>query len=374
MKIDKIELYSLELPYAGGVYELSGGREYRSFEGAFVRIETDTGLEGWGESTPFGTTYIAAHAAGARAGIAEIAPHLLGRDPRQVDRMGETMDAALLGHNHAKSAIDLALWDIFGKSVNLPVCELLGGSTARAMPVISSIYAGSPEDMRQRVQEHRQKGYLGHSIKIGALESEGGPALDAERIAASLADKKPGEFFLVDANGGLTPETALRLFRLLPDGLDFVLEAPCRSWRETRSIRARSPVPIILDELAQSDADIIDMVSSDVADGIGLKISKAGGLTPGRRHRDICVAAGATVSVQDTVGSTIAFAAIAHLGATVPERNLRCILDCRDMVTIATAEFDAPIVDAGVIVPSAPGLGITVDRSIFGEPERVWSA
>jgi len=374
MKIKKIELYQQDLPYSGGVYTLSGGREYRSFDASFVRIETDTGLEGWGESTPFGSTYIAAHALGARAGISEIAPYLLERDPRQVDRMNDAMDEALVGHNHAKSAIDLALWDVFGKSVNMPVCELLGGSTGQRLPVISSIYAGSPEDMRARVADHRARGYLGHSVKIGAMDHEGGPALDAERIAACLADRQPGEFFLVDANGGLTPETALRMLRMLPDGLDFVLEAPCRTWRETLSLRQRCPVPIAVDELVQLDEDVAQIAAQDLADGIGLKVSKAGGLTHGRRHRDICLASGLTMSVQDTVGSTIAFSAIAHLGATVPQRHLRCILDCRDMMSIETAQFDAPVEQGGVIVPDAPGLGITVNRDLMGDPLAKWEA
>ena len=87
------------------------------------------------------------------------------------------------------------------------------------MPLISSIHAGDPEDMRARVADHRARGYRGHSVKIGALDAEGGPALDAERIIASQADREPGEFFLVDANGGLTVESALRLFALLPQGL-----------------------------------------------------------------------------------------------------------------------------------------------------------
>ncbi|MBX2856220.1 MAG: hypothetical protein KTR21_14605 [Rhodobacteraceae bacterium] len=68
MKIKQIELYSLGLPYSGGVYRLSGGRDYRSFDATFVRLETDNGIEGWGESTPFESTYIASHAPGARAG------------------------------------------------------------------------------------------------------------------------------------------------------------------------------------------------------------------------------------------------------------------------------------------------------------------
>jgi L-alanine-DL-glutamate epimerase-like enolase superfamily enzyme len=373
MKIKTIELYQVELPYSGGVYLLSGGREYRSFDAAVVRIETDTGLEGWGESTPFGSTYIAAHARGARAGIEEIAPHLLGRDPRQVDRINDAMDEALVGHHHAKTALDIACWDVFGKSVDLPVCELLGGSTGVRMPTISSIYAGTPEEMRSRVARHRQMGYRGHSIKIGALDSEGGPALDAERIGACLADRRPGEFFLVDANGGMLPETALRMLRLLPPGLDFVLEAPCATWRETASLRKRCPVPIIMDELAELDGDVSRIVSEDIADGIGLKVSKAGGLTRGRRHRDICRAAGLTISVQDTVGSAIAFAGIVHLGATVPERNLRCILDCRDMVTLVVADFDAPVTAGGVLAPKAPGLGITVRREVLGDPVARWA-
>ena len=372
MRIIKIELYQVDLPYSGGVYLLSGGRQYTSFDASIVRIICDDGTEGWGESTPFGSTYIASHGQGTRAGIAEIAPVLLGRDPRQVDRINDAMDAALVGHNHAKTALDVACWDIFGKSVGLPVSELLGGGTGVPLPMISSIYAGEPEAMRRRVADHRAKGYLGHSIKVGALDSEGGPALDAERIAACLADKRPGEFFVVDANGGLLTETALRMLRMLPDGLDFVIEAPCATLRETMSLRRRCPYPIMIDELAQLDEDVAFIVANDVADGIGLKISKAGGLTHGRRHRDICRAAGLTMSVQDTVGSAVAFAAIVHLGATVPTRLLRCVLNCDDMVAIRTAKFAAPVRDGGIVPPSLPGLGIEVDRGILGDPEAVW--
>lgn len=373
MKIKKVEVYQVDLPYSGGTYELSGGRTYTDFDATIVRIVTDCGLEGWGESTPFGSTYIAAHALGVRSGIAEVAPYLIGKDPRHVDRINDVMDEALLGHNHAKTALDVACWDIFGKSVDMPVCDLLGGRIDNRMPIISSIGTGDPEDMRARVAVHRAKGYMGHSVKVGALESEGGPTLDAERIAASLADRRPGEFFLVDANGGLTPENALRMLAKVPVGLDFVLEAPCATWRETQSLRQRCNVPIILDELAQTDADIIKLIAGDTADGIGLKISKNGGLTQGRKQRDICIAAGLSMSVQDTVGSDISFAAVAHLGQTVPPRLLRCILDVRDMVTVKTAEFDAPVMDGGVVAPNKAGLGLDVDRDVLGEAVAVWN-
>ena len=372
MKITAIDLFSVPLPYSGGTYLLSGGREYTQFGASIVRLTADDGTVGWGESTPFGPTYVAAHDRGTAAGIEELAPTLLGRDPRQVDRISDVMDANLVGHNHAKAPLDIACWDLFGKAVGLPVCELLGGSTGTPMPIMSSIHIGDPEEMRSRVADHRARGYRGHSIKIGSADGSIDPALDAERIRASLADRAPGEFFLVDANTGLSPEEALRIFALLPEGLDFVLESPCATWRETQSLRQRCPYPIILDELAVDAADIIHVIEHDVADGIGLKVTPAGGLTPARRQRDIAVAAGMTLSVQDTVGSDIAFAAITHLGATVPPRLLRCILKSSDMVTLTTAEF-APIeVNGGYLPPTLPGLGVDVVESVLGESVAHW--
>jgi cis-L-3-hydroxyproline dehydratase len=362
MKITSISVFQVDLPFAGGVYRLSGGREYRHFDATIVRIETDSGVEGWGESTPFGASYVAAHARGVRAGIAEIAPALIGLDPRRVDRINDAMDDALVGHAHAKSAVDVACWDVLGKSAGLAVCELLGGRTDVKMPVISSIYAGDPEDMRRRVAEHRERGYRGQSVKIAGDD----PALDAARIEASLADKRPGEFFLVDANGGMTVETALRTLRLLPPRLDFVLEAPCATWRECVSLRRRTDVPIIWDELAASDSSVAQLVADDAAEGIGLKITKNGGLTRCRRQRDICISAGLTISVQDTVGSDIAFAAIVHMGQTIPQKLLRCVLESRDMVSVKTADGDFPVVDGRVTAPATPGLGITPHLDVLG--------
>lgn len=130
-------------------------------------MTTQNGIAEWGESTPFGSTYIASHALGVRAGIAEIAPKLLGMDPRKVDRINDAMDAALVGHEHAKTALDVACWDIFGKRAGMRVCDLLGGRTDVQMPIMSSVLVAEPEVMRKNVAELRAEGYVGHSIKIG---------------------------------------------------------------------------------------------------------------------------------------------------------------------------------------------------------------
>ncbi|MDX2567955.1 enolase C-terminal domain-like protein [Streptomyces scabiei] len=101
-------------------------------------------------------------------------------------------------------------------------------------------------------------------------------------------------------------------------------------------------------------------------------MSKAGGLTPGRRHRDIAWAAGLRMSVHETTGSAIAFSAIVHLGATVPEQLLQAVLNCEDMVTLETAEFAAVYTGDGILPPAAPGLGITVNENVLGDPVMTW--
>ena len=364
MKITGIAVYQADLPYAGGTYRLSGGREYTSFDATFARVITECGLDGWGESTPFGPNYIAAHARGVRAGLAELAPAVMGLDPRQHPRLYDAMDGALLGHSHAKTPIDVACWDIHGKSTGQPVCDLLGGRIPGQVPYISSIGGDTPEAMRQNVEDHRARGFKSHSIKIGASEADGGPTLDAARIEACLADRQPGEWFLADANNGMTPEQVLRLLNILPQGLDFVLEALCNSWRETLSLRSRTSVPILLDELIIEDRDIIHAIATDACDGIGLKISKQGGLTPTLRQMLICNAAGLVVSVQETTGSDIAFAAIAHMAQATPRAILRSALDTRSMVAQQTAEFDESL--------TTPGLGITPDMDALGAPIAVY--
>ena len=238
--------------------------------------------------------------------------------------------------------------------------------------MISSIGSDTPDAMRASVARHREAGFRGHSVKIGADEAEGGPALDAERISACLADRQPGEWYLADANGGMTPESVLRMLAHLPEGTDIVIEAPCASWRETLSLRSRCRLPILLDELIQDDADLIHAIATDACDGVGLKISKQGGLTASQRQRAIASAAGMVMSVQDTTGSEISFAAILHMAQSTPRRLLRCALDPRSMVSTRIAEFDAPVINGGAAAPDLPGLGVIPDPNAIGAPVAVY--
>ena len=245
----------------------------------------------------------------------------------------------------------------------MPVCDLLGGQVSDHVATISSIGTDTPDIMRASVQRHRDLGFKGHSVKIGALESEGGPGLDAARLTAVLADRQPGEWFLADANNGLSVEHALRLFELLPRGLDFVLEAPCPTWRETLAVRAKCPYPIMLDELVQSDQDVIEAIRQNACDGLNLKISKQGGLTRCRVQRDMARAAGLTISVQDTWGGDISRAAIQHLARSTPSHMVRYAPDTSPFIEGHFATYDA----------MAPGLGVHVDATVLGNKIKTYN-
>ena len=141
--------------------------------------------------------------------------------------------------------------------------------------------------MRALVEEFRAKASRGFSVKMG-----GDPVIDAQRIVEAFKDKRPDEWFVFDANGDFTVEGALSMLRLLPDGLDSSLEAPCQTWRECLSLRRRTNILIIQDELALTETSIVQMIADDAVEGIDFKVQKFGGLPKARRVRDIRIAAG----------------------------------------------------------------------------------
>ena len=118
----------------------------------------------------------------------------------------------------------------------------------------------------------------------------------------------------------------------------------------------------------QTEADLIHAIANDTFDGVGLKVSKQGGITQMIRQRTIAAAAGLVMSIQDTVGSEISFAAILHIAQSTPPALLRCALDPRAMVDRSVAAFDAPVANGGAAAPQEPGLGVTPDLAVLGAP------
>jgi cis-L-3-hydroxyproline dehydratase len=361
MRIRRIFAHRVELPLVEGAYNWSGGKSVSVFDSTVVGVETECGLVGYGEVCPLGPYYLPAYAEGVRAGLRELAPHLLDFDPREPAKLNQRMDAALKGHPYVKSGIDIACWDILGKATGLPVCTLLGGRFGESVRLYRAISQQPPDEMARNVAEYREQGYTRFQLKVG-----GDPDQDIARIHAARAVLKPTDRLVADANTGWTQHEAMRVVRAVRD-VDVYIEQPCLSYEECLAVRRRTDHPFVLDESIDS-LDVLLRARSDLAmDVVNLKISKLGGLTKTRQARDLCVSMGIAMTLEDSWGGDITTAAIAHLAHSTPEEFRFTSTDFNSYVTVSTAD-GAPQRDRGSMAASNdPGLGVTPRMEALGK-------
>lgn len=355
MRIESIGVYTAELPYAGKAYAFAGGRSHQVFTSTVVVLTTDTGHEGYGEVCPCGPNYMAAFSEGLPACLALLAPNVIGEDPRNTTHIAERMDQALTGHAVAKAAIDIACWDLLGKAAGLPVYTLLGGLLTPSMPLHRIVPLDEPEAMEASLRRYRAEGFRHIQIKLGHAVEE-----DAELVRALSRMKQPDEIWVGDINAAWRRDQAMRFSQATED-LDLYLEQPCAGYEECLSVRRRTRHPVKLDESLNTLSDLQRALRDDAMDAIALKVSKFGGLTPSRIIRDVCVAAGISMTIEDAWGSGIATAAYAHLAASTPARALLNTTDLHNYNTVQLAH-GAPEVSGGrMSLSDRPGLGVTPD-------------
>lgn len=374
LRITRVAAFRASLPLHEGAYRWGAGQAVQAFDATVVRVETDGGVCGHGESTPLGPAYLPAYAAGVRAGVAELAPHLLGQSPLHLTALNLTMDRALKGHPYVKSAIDVACWDILGKVAGLPVCELLGGRMGASFPLYRAISQGSPEEMAASVDRYVDEGYRKFQLKVG-----GDPREDVARIrlVRALLDRRSASLrtasdachmpLFCDANTGWRMHEALQVVNGVRD-LDVYIEQPCASYEECLSVRQHCPLPVILDESVDDIGVLVRLLGDRAADAINLKISKVGGLTKARAIRDLAVAMGVPVNVEDTWGGDIATAAIAHLAHSTPPALLLCSTDFNSYGPTTIATTSAHRLHGRMSAPTEPGLGVDPLFEVLGAP------
>lgn len=362
MIISKIEAYQIDLPLHEGSYKWSGGKSVEVFDSTVVRITTDSGLVGHGEVCPLGPFYLPSYAAGARTGIQAMAPDLLGADPTQLWPLNVLMDNTLKGHPYAKSAIDMACWDILGQVAGLPVCELLGGRFGDSVALYRAISQSDPDAMAANVAGYREEGYRKFQLKVGSdVET------DIARIKAVAKKMQPGDILIADANTGWLQHEAVRVVRGVRD-VDVYIEQPCLTYEECLTIRRRTDHAFVLDECV----DGMDMLNRTVAEGaadvVNIKISKFGGLTKAKLARDFCVSNGIAVTIEDSWGGDFVTAAIAHLAQSTRPEFLFTSTDFNSYVTVSNAEGAPKRVNGRMSASTRPGLGTTPRDEVLGDP------
>lgn len=361
VKIKRIACYQADLPLHEGSYKWSGGKSVSVFDSTIVQVETDTGIVGHGEVCPLGPFYLPAYAEGVRAGVRELAPHLIGWHPTQLACLNQRMDAALKGHSYVKSGIDIACWDILGQVAALPVCTLLGGRYGDDFVLYRAISQEDPDAMAAKVAGYRDEGYRRFQLKVG-----GDPNTDIARIHAASKLLQPDDKLIADANTGWLMHEAARVVRGVAD-VDVYIEQPCLSYDECLSIRRRTDHPFVLDEVVDGIEMLTRGHANKAMDVVNIKISKFGGLTRAKLARDLCVSLGIAMTIEDSWGGDITTAAIAHLAHSTPPQFLFTATDFNSYVTVSTAEGAPQRSNGRMAASTAAGLGITPRWDVLGD-------
>ena len=280
----------------------------------------------WRRSAAF---TIPAFAEGARAAMRELAPKLIGEPAAGIDALNRRMDLLLKGHPYAKSAIDMALWDLAGKRTGLSLATMTGGAEGASIALYRSIAQEAPDAMAARARKYIAEGYRRLQVKVGLDVRE-----DIERLEAVRAAIPSDTVIFCDANASWgTAET--RQFLLATRSLDYALEQPCATYEENLAIRRGCDRPLILDETIDSVDALLRALADSLVDGITIKLARVGGLTKARLIRDIAAARNLKITIEDTGGAQIDTAAYSGLMLSTPEGLRQHTVDFHNWVTVS---------------------------------------
>jgi L-Ala-D/L-Glu epimerase len=366
MQITRIESFAVEIP-------LKPERRMRSALGAhtisryvIVRVETDSGITGVGEATVM-ERWSGETVWGTKAVIDHVlTKHLIGLDPHDVVAIDRKMDTACKHNWFAKSAIEMACWDIQGKAANKPVYELLGGAVrSRRIKCRFSMGAYSPEQAGRRAQELVDEGFTTIKVKVGTIPDE-----DIERVHIVRDVIGPGRELVIDANCGWDAPTAVAAFERMRNCNIALFEQPTTdgdyaALAEVR--RAIAPTKVMADDIAFDLVHARECIRNEACDVISVYPGKNGGI------RKCCelVSFAADHSVACSMGSNleldIATAAMCHCVVACP--NLQIEQFPGDILGPEYHEFSIvkqPLRIAGptVEVSDRPGLGVEVDWTV----------
>lgn len=362
MKITAIEAYGYQLTYAHGEYVMSQGRAAQSQASTLVRILTDEGIEGWGESSTLGGTYLPAFAESTREGIRIMASSLIGLDPTDISDIHRAMDIVLLGQNSSKSAIDIACWDVLGKVAGLPIAKLIGGITQPDFPLYEAVPLASPDEMVEFVRIRGEAGINRFQVKVG-----NDPYEDAERTRAVVKACSDDAVIVADSNGGWNLQAAIIAVRKMAD-LNVYIEQPCRDTADCAIVQKMSSRPLVMDESVVNSAELYRAKYEAGAGSVNIKLARVGGITGAVRMRALAQDLGMTMCIEDVWGGDVTTAAVAHVAASTRPDALLHASFFNDWTKEHVAGYVPRSQRGRGKAPTAPGLGIQVDLGALDKP------
>lgn len=344
----------VKTPRHHGVGSVEGG-----IDNVFVKITDREGRTGWGEASPWPVFTGTAEAA-AGALDTHFRPFVIGSKAADHARIMAKADKAVARSPEAKAALEMALLDLYGKQVGLPVAELLGGRVRDDIPL--SISIADPDFGRDRelAQRATSDGIGIFKVKTGFDSHD----FDLMRLE-SLKAKFPEVDIRVDYNQGLDATGALPRLRDIETFKPTFIEqpVPADNWRAMAALNAALDTPIMADESVFNAVDAMRAVDARIADLFSVKIMKSGGMKAGQEVSAIAKAAGFACYGGDMFESGLAHLAGTHMIAATENISLGCeFYQARYYLQedILTAPFSCN--EGRVQVPTASGLGGEVDE------------
>jgi len=380
MKISRVHATWLHVPIPVAQQHVSDFGRMVSFDSVLVRIETACGVVGHGEAKEEVGSSANCHALADLINH-KFGPTIIGEDPRDITRLGErlyngTRDHYALAHGRvfpalgrrgihisAMSGIDIALWDILGKSLDVPVWRLLGGRKAeRMLAYASGGWADAAGIGEQLTGYIARGGFKAVKMRVGVID--GAVPNSVQRVRAAREALGPEVGLMCDAHGTYSVTEAKQFCRQVEDLNLTWFEEPVTAddKRGMAEVRATTSVPIAAGESEFNRYDFRDLAELHAVDIFQPDLAICGGISEAMRIGAIASAFNLRLAPHLWTGAT-AFAAGMHVAAASPagfilEYSLGANPLLHDLV-----HEDFPVRDGYVDIPDRPGLGITVDEA-----------
>ena len=382
MRIKSVNAWWVRIPIEASRQHRSDFGRLTTFDAAILRIETDDGLVGWGEGKN------AAGSSGTYAALVhmlnhEIGPRLIGRDPADIVQIWEMLyngvrheTAALSGHAMpelsrrgvsvaAISAVDIALWDILGKSLGQPVWRLLGGRKADRLPAYASGGWASADKIGEQLQSYIATGGFG-SVKMRVGAMDGPPHVSAARVKAARAALGPDVNLMVDAHGTYTVADAKRFIHMVADCDLAWFEEPVIADDKAgmAEVRAWGGVPIASGESEATRFAFRDLALLKAVDIFQPDPAFCGGITEAMRISALASAFNLRLSPHLWAGAPCFFAGLHVCAASPASFVIEYSLGANPMIH-DLVEDDVSARDGMIAIPDAPGLGFTIAETFL---------
>jgi len=360
LKIDRIEVFGIRAPRKEAARAGNFSNPVTASEFGVIRILADDGCEGLGEIsiTSPRIGFSLCHAARTLVG-----PRLIGLDPLALPQALRVIDSTLMGELSApylRAAFEMALLDLAGRSLGVPVYQLLGGKARESVPLAWGIYQKSPREMADDAAAGLAAGFHAIKLKVGRRLADDVEAVRA--VAQAIGKDVP---LRLDANMSWrsVPQAAAAMRALAAEGRIAWIEQPLSraNLDGMRLLRQNSTLPIMADESLQTLQDAYEVARAQAADVFNVYLCEAGGLTAAAQ----IFAFASALDIPCIIGSQaelgIGTAAAAHLGVAVSDLPYPC-------ETFGPLRYESDIVSPGPRIdrgtlypPEGPGLGVQLN-------------